>query len=175
MLLLLVSRSQIWQQTHRAGLRTYGCASVSSVGFIKWFLGPCPTFQDGRSAERPEYLVTKAQAILGLCQIGKHWREYSLWEGVLHEHFLRFYLLIHERHREAETQAEGKAGFTQGAGSRTNPRSPGLRPGPKAAPNHWATQAALTCKLKLFFCRKKIQDMLGETFSLPWDTTRWKI
>ena len=36
-----------------------------------------------------------------------------------HFFFLRFHLLIHERHthteREAETQAEGEAGSTQGA------------------------------------------------------------
>ena len=29
--------------------------------------------------------------------------------------FLRFYLFIHERHREVETQAEGEAGSLQGA------------------------------------------------------------
>ena len=29
--------------------------------------------------------------------------------------FLRFYLFIHERQREAETQAEGEAGSMQGA------------------------------------------------------------
>ena len=31
------------------------------------------------------------------------------------EFFKRFYLFIHERHREAETQAEGEAGSMQGA------------------------------------------------------------
>ena len=30
-------------------------------------------------------------------------------------YFLRYYLFIHERHREAEIQTEGKAGSMQGA------------------------------------------------------------
>ena len=46
-------------------------------------------------------------------------------------YFLRFYLFIHERHREAGTQAEGEAGSVQGLDSRT----PGSGSGLKAALN----------------------------------------
>ena len=35
--------------------------------------------------------------------------------GKLFFFFLRFYVFIHERHREAEAQAEGEAGSFQGA------------------------------------------------------------
>ena len=43
--------------------------------------------------------------------------------------FLRFYLLlIHEKEREAETQAEGEAGSMLGL----DPGTPGSCPGPKA-------------------------------------------
>ena len=43
-----------------------------------------------------------------------------------HLFFLRFYLFIHERHREreAEIQAEGEAGSLQGAQCGLHPRSP---------------------------------------------------
>ena len=43
-----------------------------------------------------------------------------------------FYLFIHERHREAETQAEGQAGSLQGAPCGTRSQSPGSRPELKA-------------------------------------------
>ena len=36
------------------------------------------------------------------------------------------------RNREAETQAEGEAGFMQGARCGIKPRTPGSFPGPKA-------------------------------------------
>ena len=42
--------------------------------------------------------------------------------------FLRFYLFIHEREREAETQAEGEAGSMQGAQCRTRSQDPGVTP-----------------------------------------------
>ena len=47
--------------------------------------------------------------------------------------FKRFYLFIHERHREkgAETQAEGEAGSKQGAGCGTGSLIPGSHPEPK--------------------------------------------
>ena len=41
-------------------------------------------------------------------------------------YFLRFYLFIHERHREAETEAEGEAGFVQGARLGTRTQDPGI-------------------------------------------------
>ena len=52
---------------------------------------------------------------------GKGWqttRHVTRWEVLLVTIFLlRFYLFLHERHteKEAETQAEGEAGSTQGA------------------------------------------------------------
>ena len=46
--------------------------------------------------------------------------------------FLRFYLFIHERQREAETQAEGEAGSMQGARCGTRSWIPGSHPEPKA-------------------------------------------
>ena len=44
--------------------------------------------------------------------------------------FLRFYLFIHERHREreAETQAEGEAGSITEPDVGLHPRTPGSRP-----------------------------------------------
>ena len=43
-------------------------------------------------------------------------------------YFLIFYLFIHERHREAETQAEGGAGSTQGAWCGTWSQDPRIMP-----------------------------------------------
>ena len=42
--------------------------------------------------------------------------------------FLRFYLFIHERQKEAETQAEGEAGSTQGAQCVTRSQIPRIMP-----------------------------------------------
>ena len=53
----------------------------------------------------------------------------------LYIYFLKIYLFIHERHRlrgETETQAEGEAGFSQGARCGTRSRIRGSRPEPKA-------------------------------------------
>ena len=55
--------------------------------------------------------------------------------------FLRFYLFIHERHRERERQRHKQAPCRE-PGLGLNSRSPGSHPGLKAALNHWATQAA---------------------------------
>ena len=44
--------------------------------------------------------------------------------------FLRFYLFIHERHRQREKEAPGRESDTG-----LDPRSPGSHPGPKAALN----------------------------------------
>ena len=55
---------------------------------------------------------------------------------------LFIYLFMRNTQREAETQAEGEAGSMQGADMGLHPGSPGSRPGPNAALNHWATQAA---------------------------------
>ena len=41
----------------------------------------------------------------------------------------------------AETQAEGEAGSMREPDVGLDPRTPGSRPGPKAALNRWATQA----------------------------------
>ena len=46
--------------------------------------------------------------------------------------FLRFYLFIHERHRKAETQAEGEAGSLQGARCSTQSQDPGIMTQSKA-------------------------------------------
>ena len=46
--------------------------------------------------------------------------------------FLRFYLFIHESHREAETQAEGEASSLQGVDVGLNPVTPGSHPELKA-------------------------------------------
>ena len=54
--------------------------------------------------------------------------------------FLRFYLFIHERHREKEAErhrAEGEAGSMRGAQCGTDPLAP------RQTPNHWATQVSL--------------------------------
>ena len=54
-------------------------------------------------------------------------------------YFLKiFYLFINERHTEraAETQAEGEACSSREPDVELDPRSPGLGPGLKAAPNH---------------------------------------
>ena len=42
--------------------------------------------------------------------------------------FLGFYLFIHDRVREAETQEEGEAGYMEGARQGLNPRTPGSCP-----------------------------------------------
>ena len=60
--------------------------------------------------------------------------------------FKRFYLFIHERHREKERQRHRQR--EKQAPSREpdvglHPGSPGSCPGLKVAINHWATQAAL--------------------------------
>ena len=54
------------------------------------------------------------------------------------------------REREAETQAEGEAGSTQGAqcGTRAWVSSPGSRPGLKVVLNCWATGAAFKLEFK---------------------------
>ena len=50
--------------------------------------------------------------------------------------FKRFYLFIHERHREAETQEEGEAEAPcREPDAGLDPGSPGSRPGLKAALN----------------------------------------
>ena len=46
--------------------------------------------------------------------------------------FKRFYLFIHKRHREAETQAEGEAGSLQKPDVGLDPRTLGSWPEPKA-------------------------------------------
>ena len=51
-------------------------------------------------------------------------------------------LCIHERQREAETQAEGEAGSMQGANMGPDPGSPGSHPGLQGVPNLCATRAA---------------------------------
>ena len=85
--------------------------------------------------------VIFALCILKLCYIQLYLRFLCLL-------FFRFYLFIHERHREidreAETQAEGEAGSIPGSPMWDS--IPGLQdqaPGPKAALNCWATWAAL--------------------------------
>ena len=53
-------------------------------------------------------------------------------------------MIVREREREAETQAEGKAGSMHPEPDvGVDPGSPGSRPGPKAALNHCATQGSL--------------------------------
>ena len=48
------------------------------------------------------------------------------------------------KEREAETQAEGEAGsMHREPDVGLDPGTPGSRPGPKAAPNRWATRATL--------------------------------
>ena len=66
--------------------------------------------------------------------------------------FLRFYLFIHERYREAETQAEGEAGSMQGAQCRT--RSWNSRITPWAEGRHSTTEPfrhPVTCFLIQIF------------------------
>ena len=62
--------------------------------------------------------------------------------------FLGFYLFIHERQREVETQAEGEAGSLWGPHAGLDPRTPGSHPGPKAdtqllSPPHASHEAVL--------------------------------
>ena len=46
--------------------------------------------------------------------------------------FQDFIFFTHERHREAETQAEGEAGSMQEPDAGLDPRTPGSRPEPRA-------------------------------------------
>ena len=56
--------------------------------------------------------------------------------------YLRFYLFIHKRERERDRQREKQAPCRE-PDMGLDPGSPGSYPGLKAAPNCWATQAAL--------------------------------
>ena len=55
--------------------------------------------------------------------------------------FKRLYLFIHERHTEAETQAEGEAGFLRGAQCRTPSQDPVIMTG--AEGRHSTTELAV--------------------------------
>ena len=64
-------------------------------------------------------------------------------------YFLRFYLFVHERHRERERQIHKqreKQAPCRESNMGLDPRSLGSGPGLKAALNRWATQAALLLK-----------------------------
>ena len=58
--------------------------------------------------------------------------------------FLRFYLFIHERHREKQRHRQReKQTPCREPDTELNPGSPGSQPGPKVALNHLATGASL--------------------------------
>ena len=60
------------------------------------------------------------------------------------------YLFMRDTEREAETQAEGEEGsMHREPDVGFDPRSPGSRPRPKAAPNRCATQGSLMFIFKL--------------------------
>ena len=58
-------------------------------------------------------------------------------------------MIVTEREKEAETQAEGEAGsMHRDPDVGIDPGSPGRRPRPKAAPNRCATQGSPSKTLK---------------------------
>ena len=61
---------------------------------------------------------------------------------------LIFYLFMRDAEREAETQAEGEAGFLQGANVGLDPRTPGSQPEPKV--DRCSTTEPPRCPGKLF-------------------------
>ena len=84
-----------------------------------------------------------------------------------HPPFFKIFLnsFIHrdtpEREREAETQAEGEAGsMHREPDMGFDPGSPGSRPGPKAAPNRWATRAAQDIHFKYLFVLCSLTNIL---------------
>ena len=81
--------------------------------------------------------------------------------------FLRFYLFIHDRQREAETQAEGEAGSMQGADAGLDPGTPDHALGWRQELNRWAPQESPLPSFFSFFLSTVVIKSIHFRATLP--------